>query len=109
MTYAKSPRERFYNDLDDETAAKHVADLVHHAKPSFCTPLTYEAYRDVPTHYLLCKQDTCIPVFLQQIMAGMPGEGLVRTHECEAGHVPMLGAPQAVVDVIHAAATETRE
>lgn len=108
MTYAKSPRERFYNDLDDETAAKHVAELMHHAKPSFCTPLTYEAYRDVPSHYLLCKQDGCFPLFMQQIMAAMPGEGLVRTHECEAGHVPMLGAPQAVADIIHAIATEPR-
>lgn len=106
ITYAKSPREYFYNDLDEDAAAKHIANLVYQAKPSFCTPLTYEAYRDVPTHYLFCKQDASIPLPSQQMLVAMLGEGLVRTHECEAGHCAMLSAPQAVADVIHAAATE---
>jgi pimeloyl-ACP methyl ester carboxylesterase len=96
----------FYNDRNDDTAARYVADLVYQAEPSFCTPLTYEAYRDVPTHYLFCKQDASISLASQQMLVAILGEGLVRTYQCDAGHCAMLSAPQAVADVIQVAATE---
>ncbi|KAJ5692540.1 alpha/beta-hydrolase [Penicillium macrosclerotiorum] len=98
--HARDPREKFFSDLDDETAAKHVATLVPHAKPSFFTPLTYEAWRDVPTAFLFCKQDASIPFEYQQSMAAMPGEGVVRTYSCEAGHAVMVSMPEVVADVI---------
>ena len=59
----------------------------------------------MPTHYLLCKRDASIPLSAQQMMAAMPGEGVVQTHECEAGHCAMLSAPQDVADVIHNVST----
>lgn len=40
----KSPRETFYNDLDDAAAEKYLADIVPHAPAAMSTPLTYEAY-----------------------------------------------------------------
>ncbi|KAJ5668097.1 uncharacterized protein N7477_006667 [Penicillium maclennaniae] len=106
VVYPVNPRAVFYNDLDDENAAKHVAKLVYQAKPSFCTPLMYEAYRDVPAHYLLCKQDASIPLSAQRMMAAMPGRGVVQTYESDAGHCAMLSAPQDVADVIQNASTE---
>ncbi|KAJ6111767.1 hypothetical protein N7523_007828 [Penicillium sp. IBT 18751x] len=105
VVYPKNPRAVFYNDLDDENAAKYVSKLVYQAKPSFCTPLMYEAYRDVPAHYLLCKQDASIPLSAQRMMAAMPGRGFVQTYECDAGHCAMLSAPQDVADVIHNVST----
>jgi hypothetical protein len=74
---------------------------MYHAKTSFYTPLTYEAYRDVPTAFLLCKQDASMPFEAQQGMVATVGEGVVRTYTCEGGHCPMLSMPQTVADVIH--------
>lgn len=61
----------------------------------------YEAYRDVPTTYLLCSHDASMPLEAQQGMVSAVGEGVVRTYTCEAGHCPMLSVPQDVADVIH--------
>ncbi|KAJ5111325.1 hypothetical protein N7532_001860 [Penicillium argentinense] len=105
VTQPADPRHNFYNDLDDETAAKNISRLVHHAMPSFVTPLTYAAYRDVPTSYLFCEQDVALTPGFQRHMAAIAEEGLVRTHTCASGHSPMLSMPQRVVDVIHDAAT----
>ena len=104
ITHPKDPRNKFFNDLDDETAAKHIAALVPHAAASYRTPLTYEGYRDVPTTYLICKKDASMKLEFQQLMATIPGEG-TRTIVCEGGHFPMLSVPKAVADAIHDAAS----
>lgn len=98
--YPKEPRQRFYNDLDDETAAKYSNALVPHAPAAMRSPLTYEAYRHVPSHYILCTQDTAFPLVAQQMIANMPGEGVVRTHSVDGGHFAMLSQPKPVADVI---------
>ncbi|KAF5860703.1 hypothetical protein ETB97_001210 [Aspergillus alliaceus] len=103
--YPKSPRERFYNDLDDESASKYLAAIVHHAPETMRTPLTYEAYRDVPTNYIFCTRDAGFPLVAQQKIATIPGEGVVRTYSIDAGHFAMLSQPQAVADVIDDVAT----
>ncbi|KAJ5572991.1 hypothetical protein N7450_009975 [Penicillium hetheringtonii] len=99
-TQPNDPRFHFYNDLDDETAAKCMDALVHHSLPSFVTPLTYEAYRDVPVSYLLCERDEAILPAFQKQMAAFPGNGAVRTYTCMSGHSPMISMPEKVVDVI---------
>jgi pimeloyl-ACP methyl ester carboxylesterase len=98
--YPKNPREMFYNDLDDETAAKHVAAIVPHSREAMRTPLTYEAYRDVPTSYIICARDAGFPLAAQQKVATMAGEG-TRTYTVDAGHFAMLSQPQAIADIVH--------
>jgi hypothetical protein len=92
--------------IDDETAKKYAAELVYHAKPSFFTPRTYEAYRDVPPIYLFCEKDACFSLPVQQGMAAMLGDGLVRTRTCAGSHPAMLSVPWAVADVIRSAASD---
>ncbi|KAL3478498.1 alpha/beta-hydrolase [Aspergillus californicus] len=104
-SYCIDPIPKFYNDLDEHTARKHAAELVYHAKPSFYTPLSYETYRDVPTTYLFCEKDASFPLAMQQAMAAMPGDGLVRTRTCAGGHSAMLSMPRAVADVVQSAAS----
>jgi len=87
-------------------AQKYAAELVYHAKPTFFSPLHYEAYRDVPTTYLFCEKDACFPLAVQQAMAAMPGPGLVRTRTCAGSHSAILSIPQAVADVIQSAASD---
>ncbi|KAJ5819102.1 alpha/beta-hydrolase [Penicillium riverlandense] len=101
------PAARFYNDLDEETIAKCLALLQYQAKPTMYSPLTYEAYRDVPATYLLCENDRAIPLVKQQEMVDKAGEG-IKIRICKAGHSPMLSMPQLVTDVIHKAASAAR-
>ena len=99
--YPKDPREKFYNDMDDETASKYLAAIVPHAPETMRTPLTYAAYHDVPTSYIFCTQDAGFPLSAQQRIAAIPGEGAVHTYSVDGGHFSMLSQPQAVADVIH--------
>ncbi|KAL2832213.1 alpha/beta-hydrolase [Aspergillus pseudoustus] len=105
MMHPKNPREMFYSDLDDETALKYLAGIVPHAPECMQNPLTYAAYRDVPTSYILCARDVGFPVTAQQQIAGIPGEGVVRTYTIDGGHFAMLSQPNAVAEAIQDAAT----
>ncbi|KAL7782517.1 Alpha/beta hydrolase fold-1 [Trichoderma ceciliae] len=97
------PENIFYNDLPESHRNIYVSKLTHQAKPSFYTPLTYPAYREVSVSYLLCEQDNAIPLVAQQGMAGIGGRG-VTSYYCSASHSPMLSMPGKVVEVILATA-----
>ncbi|KFY41188.1 hypothetical protein V495_05041 [Pseudogymnoascus sp. VKM F-4514 (FW-929)] len=101
------PIERFYNDLDAKTTEKCLADIApYQAKPTIFTPATYDAYRDVPSTYLLCEKDAAMPFDLQKAMITTAGEDLIKSHICGAGHLPMLGTPQVVFDIIDRASND---
>lgn len=57
----------------------------------------YCGWREVPSVYLVCKSDGCIPVALQRQFAELAGS---KVEECEAGHMVMLSMPDRVVEVI---------
>ncbi|KAL3443284.1 alpha/beta-hydrolase [Aspergillus insuetus] len=107
--YPKKPKEMFYGDLDDEAASKYLAEIVPHAPEAMHTPLTYAAYYDVPTSYILCARDVGFPLFAQRKIAGIPGEGVVRTYTVDGGHFAMLSQPQAVADAIQDVATRLEQ
>lgn len=86
----KSPRETFYNYLDDAAAEKYLADIVPHAPAAMSTPLTYEAYREVDTSYIFCTKDTGFPLVGQQRIAAIAGEDRVYSYSVDAGHFAML-------------------
>lgn len=60
----------------------------------------------MPTTYLFCEKDACFPLAVQQSMAVMPGDGLVRTRTCAGSHSAMLSIPRAVADVVQSAASD---
>ena len=55
------------------------------------------AWRDIPSVYLLCTKDQCIPIDWQRGFAEKAGCKVV---ECDAGHMPQLSQPQTVVDLV---------
>jgi pimeloyl-ACP methyl ester carboxylesterase len=54
----------------------------------------------------LCTKDAGFPLVAQQMMARIPGEGVVRTYSIDAGHFAMLSQPEAVAGVIHQVAED---
>jgi pimeloyl-ACP methyl ester carboxylesterase len=65
------------------------------------TPFPAPAWRSYPTWYLVAQDDQIIPPDGQRLFAGRMG---ATTTEIASGHVPMLSQPDAVLEVIRAAA-----
>jgi len=104
----KSPEiaaELFYNDVDPETAKVMVEGLKSQSYGAFLSKVTYTAWRDIPSTYLICENDKCLPVELQEAMMKTPG-ALFEEERCRAGHSPFLSMPRFTADVIRRAAGE---
>lgn len=106
--YMKSPEiaaELFYNDVDPEIAKVMVEGLKSQSYGAFLSKVTYTAWRDIPSTYLICENDKCLPVELQEAMMKTPG-ALFEEERCSAGHSPFLSMPRFTADVIRRAAGE---
>ena len=97
----KAPRDLFFNDLDNEAAKHWIAKLQTQPAEGWDRKVTYCGWRKVPSVYLVCEKDQCIPAPLQLQMAEIAGS---EVETCEAGHMPMISLPERVVDVIAQAA-----
>ena len=63
--------------------------------------IPYGGWKEIPSVYLVCDGDKAIPPSLQEQFAGLAGSEIER---CDADHMPMIGAPDRVAEVIKAAA-----
>ena len=89
-------------------AARHAAGLRHHSLPTLFAPQQYAAFQHIPTTYLLCTEDSTIPIERQRALiedAGVP----ITVFTCVAGHSPMLSQPELTAKVIRYAAGEDLE
>jgi pimeloyl-ACP methyl ester carboxylesterase len=70
------------------------------------SPITYAAWRYIPTSYLLCTEDKAIPLAVQEKMVER-AEGKVDVVEkVNAGHSPFLSQADVVERLIRRAASE---
>jgi pimeloyl-ACP methyl ester carboxylesterase len=88
----------FYADCDPAP----VDRLVPHSMRAFEIQTTAAAWRDRPSTYVVCTQDQAIHPDVQRFFAGRTGG---RTVELDASHSPMLSMPDAVAEILRAAAT----
>jgi len=91
----------FAGDTTDNDAAFLRASQVPINMSIFGTPLTQAAWRDKPSWFVVATQDRAIDPRLLRQQAERIGAEIT---EVEASHVPFLTQPQAVADVIDAAA-----
>lgn len=82
----------FYNDLPIEEANKWAAMLVPQAWVTNKGKATYSAYEDIPTSYLVCKNDQALPAFIQTMFVddARASGANVQAYECDSGHSPFL-------------------
>ena len=97
--FAEDPNYAFHHDTSAETAAKWSSYTTHSDLTAFATPLKYAAWRHIPTTYLLCELDRCIPPHAQEGMLGAT-QGTVKPIRLPSGHVPMLSMPERLVQVL---------
>ncbi|KAF2502746.1 alpha/beta-hydrolase, partial [Lophium mytilinum] len=103
--YVRDPETLMFGDLDPATRKAMAEKLESHSWGSFITETTHAAWREVPSTYLICENDNCLPAFVQELMTNTPGS-LFEVERCSAGHFPTLSMPKFTADVIRRAAGE---
>jgi pimeloyl-ACP methyl ester carboxylesterase len=86
------PVAEFLHDVPEAV----VAESVHHVRDQsgtpFQTPWPLEAWPDVPTRFLLCRDDRFFPAeFQRRVVQDRLG---IRPDEMDGGHLPALSRPE---------------
>ncbi|KAF5010877.1 hypothetical protein FDECE_2984 [Fusarium decemcellulare] len=102
IIYANDPVTTFYNDLDPDEAQYYTSLLKPHAKATKYTKTTGEAWKHIPSVYLICDNDNAIPPFAQKGMVNIAqDEGAnMKTERINTSHSPFLSKPDEVSDFI---------
>ncbi|KAF2086006.1 alpha/beta-hydrolase [Saccharata proteae CBS 121410] len=105
VTRITDPIPMFYDDLDTATAQQFSEKLVVHSLLAWAEPITQEAWKEIPSTYLVCRNDKAIPVARQVEMTEVAsGEGADMVVEwCDAAHSPFASVPGFVVEVLERA------
>ena len=90
------PEVVFTHDLTPDLAAASA----EHVRPQSGTPMErpwpLDAWPDVPTRFLLCRDDRFFPAdFLRRVVRERLG---IKPDEMSGGHLPALGHPDELVD-----------
>lgn len=96
-----TPEKLLFNDLDDETAKTWVKKLQSQPASDWDDAITYCGWKDVPSVYLVCEGDRCVPAPVQLQLAETAGSQI---EKCAAGHMATVSMPEKVVEVIVKAA-----
>ncbi|KAA8568756.1 hypothetical protein EYC84_007750 [Monilinia fructicola] len=99
--YCATPEKLLFNDLSEKYVEKWKKVLKSQPAFGWDGTITYAGWKDVPSVYLVCENDQCIPQPLQEQLAGAAGSKVER---CAGGHMVMLSMPDKVVEVIKSAA-----
>ena len=104
--FADDPIYAFHNDTSADIAAYWSPYTTHSDLAAFATPLKYAAWRHIPTTYMVCELDRCIPPRVQEHMLALT-EDAVRTVRQSSGHLPMLSIPEKLADFLRGEAGES--
>ncbi|GAA0624187.1 alpha/beta hydrolase [Sporichthya brevicatena] len=96
--------EVFAADLPAATTAVMAASQRPAEAAILVQPSGFPAWRTIPSWYLVARSDRTIPAAAERFMAERMG---ATTVEIESSHVAMMSHPDAVVDLIVAAAKQT--
>ncbi|KAF7360669.1 hypothetical protein MVEN_00798600 [Mycena venus] len=100
-----------FSNLPPDEALAWARGLSTHSAISFSQPLTYAAYKDIPTSYLFCEEDKLVtPEQQNKIIAGLESEmdgKSVERHSIKADHAINVSQPNAVVAVVRKALGDT--
>ncbi|KAJ5822559.1 hypothetical protein N7447_004899 [Penicillium robsamsonii] len=87
----------FYNRCDQKDIDRAVGLLGTFPMGPLAVPVTYTAYREIPSTYIVCKNDMALREPFQRRMIAQ-GEGCFEVEECEEGHSPFMSNPGFIVD-----------
>ncbi|KAG9520431.1 alpha/beta-hydrolase, partial [Aureobasidium melanogenum] len=96
VVYANNPAHFFFEGLPAEEQRQLASNLKPHSRATFCAPSRGAAYMTIPSAYLICEDDTAIPVSAQEAMVKHAQEaGASLTSErLKSAHSPFLTHPE---------------
>jgi pimeloyl-ACP methyl ester carboxylesterase len=95
----------FLHDVQPGLAAEALAKARDQAGRPMLEPWPLEAWPDVPTRYLLCRDDRMFPA---EWMRGVVRERLgIDPDEIDGGHAPYLSRPKELADRLEAYVNES--
>ena len=109
--YEEESRERyddeialFYQDVPPELASEALEHGRAQSEARMQEPLSLEAWPDVPTRVLLCRDDRLFPArFLRRVAHERLG---LTPDEIDGGHTPALSRPKELADRLEAYAAQ---
>ncbi|KAJ5519362.1 hypothetical protein N7453_001784 [Penicillium expansum] len=103
------PKDRvhlvFYNRCEQKDIDRAIELLDTFPMGPLTVPVTYTAYREIPSTYIVCKNDQALREPFQRRMIAQ-GEGCFEVEECDEGHSPFMSNPGFIVDCVRRAAGE---
>ncbi|KAA1069553.1 hypothetical protein PGT21_028034 [Puccinia graminis f. sp. tritici] len=100
LVWPARPENLFYNDLPNGFAVELSRLLRSHSAGVFASPLDHEAYRFIPSSYLICTEDNAIPLAAQEEMLADKQGYFLLVERLASGHLPFISRPQETVDFI---------
>jgi pimeloyl-ACP methyl ester carboxylesterase len=94
----------FYHDVPPELAAEAVTKWRNQAQTPMHEPWPLDAWPEVPTRYLLCRDDRVFPAeWTRRVVRERLG---ITPDEIAGGHCPFLGRPKELAERLEAYRTE---
>jgi pimeloyl-ACP methyl ester carboxylesterase len=90
------PVDTFLHDVPADVAAESVSHVRNQSGTPFTQPRPMPPWPDVPTRFLLCRDDRFFPADLQRrVVKERLG---ITPDEMDGGHLPALSRPQELVE-----------
>ncbi|KUI59774.1 (S)-hydroxynitrile lyase [Cytospora mali] len=103
--FCKAPRDLLFNDIaDDKEAQAEVDRLTFQPGFGWDGKVEYAGWTEIPSAYLICEKDACLPPPLQRQIAEAAKTSPIES--CDGGHCAPITQPQAVLDFIVKVAKE---
>ncbi|MEV0070863.1 alpha/beta hydrolase [Amycolatopsis sp. NPDC050768] len=99
----ETAKDAFYHDCPPAVTEQAVASLTPEFHDTRTTRATRAAWREVPSHYVVCTQDRAIVPDVQRALAAR----LDSVREIDSGHCPMLSQPDRLAGIIADVAVRT--
>ncbi|CAI7675410.1 unnamed protein product [Penicillium manginii] len=94
-----------YNDCDPEDVKEAISLLGSFPAAPLAVPVTYTAYLEIPSTYIVCQKDQALPPCVQERIVEQ-GNGAFHVERCNEGHSPFLSNPSYIVNCVRRAAGE---
>ncbi|MET7329385.1 alpha/beta hydrolase [Nonomuraea sp. NPDC005650] len=92
------PIDLFLHDVPKDVAEELLTRGRDHTDKAMAEPWPLDAWPDVPTRFLLCRDDRFFtPGFMRQVVRDRLG---VTPDEIDGGHAPMLARPKELADLL---------
>lgn len=98
-------RIALYDDCDPEDADEAISLLGSFPIAPLAVPVTYTAYLEIPSTYIVCQNDRALPACVQERIVAQ-SNGSLKVERCSEGHSPFLSNPSYIVNFIRTVAEE---